>query len=79
MKYQTQRVLAPNLAHRCPICDVLVVRPGAILAGQWYCRRHADQVPPGANVLGIREAVVDCTDCAHFGLCREWIDDVCFS
>jgi len=78
MKHQTQSGVV-NLAHRCPICDVLVVRPAAILTGRWYCARHADQVPANANVLGIRESVCDCVDCPRFALCREWISDVCFN
>jgi len=79
MKTQTQHFKPIDLAHRCPVCECIVVRPAAIEAGRWYCRRHADRVPPDENVLAIREAVVDCVDCAHFTQCRKWIDDVCFN
>ncbi len=67
-----------NLEHRCPICGILVVKPAAMHAGDWYCRRHVEYVPPAVDVLGIREAVSDCVGCPYFTYCREWIDDVCF-
>ena len=68
-----------NLEHRCPVCQVVVAYPAAILDGEWYCGRHGDQVPATRNVIGIRAAVMDCPECPRYVICRRWITDVCFN